>query len=943
MGLLFSTLPDDSSVIKHYGTKYHSGRYPYGSGDNPYQHDGGKFRDTVKGLRETINPVTGKKFTDTEIAAQLKMSTTQLRARYSVSTASFKAAQIARAIELYDSGIKNYTEIASKMGVSPNTIKNYLDPTMAERVNKTQEIVDILKDQIDKKKYLDVGVGVEYQLGITNTKLKTAVAQLEDEGYVKDYLRIPQANNPGRFTSMQVLHKADVDYSTLYKNRDKIQSVLDFYKDTNDGSIKKIQKYVGIDPKRVRVKYAEDGGIKKDGVIEIRPGVQDLSLGSDRYAQVRIAVGDTHFLKGMAIYNDNLPPGVDIVFNTNKHKGTPMMGDDKNNTVLKLLKESDSMPFGSVVRQRFYDDPNGEYVDEKTGKKQSLSAINIVNDDTDWGKWKTDISSQMLSKQRPEVAKRQLDLTYASKKAEMDDIMSIPNPVLRQSLLQSFADDCDSSAVHMSAMGFSRQASHVILPIDSLKDDEIYAPNYKNGEEVILIRHPHGDIVEIPVLKVNNKNPEAKKVLGQAAHAVGINANVAQRLSGADFDGDTAIVIPTAGQKFKTSRDVPASSKLHQLKDFSTTESYPAYEGMPEVGPKTDGFQKQMQMGIVSNLITDMNVKGATEDERARALRHSMVVIDAEKHNLNWKQSELDNDIKGLKAKYQGGANRGASTVISKATSTQYVGVRGNKWHVRNAYDIDPETGKKNFTYYNETYTDKNGKVKERTTKSTKMYETEDAFKLTSGGSKDAANPAIEKVYATYANQMKTLANQARKESLNVENFKYNPSAKETYRGEVDSLNAKLNIAKKHAPQERKAQLMTDTIMKAMLEENPSLYEDKSKRRKVTAQVLNEQRDRCGGKKERILITEKEWEAIEAGAISKSKLLDIINNTDTDVIKGYATPRTSSELTKGQLAQAKAMLAVIDSNGNTRYTQEEVAERLGVSRSTLMKAINGKK
>lgn len=928
MDVLFSTI-DSQNVLKHYGTKYHSGRYPYGSGDNPYQHDGGRFRDTVRSLRDTINPETGKKFTDTEIAKQLGMSTTQLRARYSVSTAAFKAEQIAKALDYYDSGITNYTEIASKMGVSPNTIKNYLDPKMAERVNKTNEIADILRDQIDKKEYLDVGFGVEQQLGITNTKLKTAVAQLEDEGYVKDYVKIPQANNPGKYTYVQVLHKPGVDYNTLVENRDKIQSILDFYSDDGGNTFKKIQEYVSVDPKRVQINYAEDGGIDKDGVIELRPGVDDISLGSDRYAQVRIAVGDTHYLKGMAVYNDNLPPGVDIVFNTNKHNNVPMMGEDKNNTVLKPLKDSDSMPFGSVVRQREYTDENGE-------TKQS--AINIVNDDTDWGKWKKEISSQMLSKQRPEVAKKQLDLTYQSKLAEYEDIKSISNPVLKQKLLQTFADDCDASATHLSAMGFSRQASHVLLPVNSLKDNEIYAPNYKNGEEVILVRHPHGDIVEIPVLKVNNKNPEAKKLLGNAKHAVGINSNVAGQLSGADFDGDTAIVIPTQGQKFKTSRDVPASSKLHELKNFSTTERYPSYEGMPEVSPK-NGFHKQLQMGSVSNLITDMNAKGATEEERARALKHSMVIIDAEKHNLNWRQSEKDFDIKGLKTKYQGGPNKGASTIVSRASSEERVGVRGNKWHMRDAYDIDPETGKKVFTYYNETYTDKNGKTQQRTTKSTKMYETEDAFTLTSGGSKDSANPAIEKVYATYANQMKSLSNAARKESLNTGTYRYSPSAKETYKNEVDSLNANLNIAKKHAPQERKAQIMTNKIMEAMIEENPSLKEDKSKRRKVTAQVLNEQRARSGGSKQRIPISEKEWEAIEAGAISKSKLNDILDNTDMDTVRKYATPRTTSGLTSGQLARAKAMLSVVDGNGNTRYTQQEVADRLGVSRSSLMKAL----
>ena len=48
-------------------------------------------------------------------------------------------------------------------------------------------------------------------------------------------------------------------------------------------------------------------------------------------------------------------------------------------------------------------------------------------------------------------------------------------------------------------------------------------------------------------------------------------------------------------------------------------------------------------MGDVSNLITDMTIKGANNDELARAVRHSMVVIDSEKHNLDVKASARDN------------------------------------------------------------------------------------------------------------------------------------------------------------------------------------------------------------------------------------------------------------------------------------------------------------
>ena len=50
-------------------------------------------------------------------------------------------------------------------------------------------------------------------------------------------------------------------------------------------------------------------------------------------------------------------------------------------------------------------------------------------------------------------------------------------------------------------------------------------------------------------------------------------------------------------------------------------------------------------MGKISNLITDMTLLGASEDKLARAVRHSMVVIDDEKHHLDYKQSEKDNNI----------------------------------------------------------------------------------------------------------------------------------------------------------------------------------------------------------------------------------------------------------------------------------------------------------
>ena len=891
--------------LKHYGTPqmfagdpHGSGRYREGSGENPYQH-GSNFL-------ARINEYKAQGLTESQIAKEMGMSSTQLRAKKSIENDARIAAEQARAVRLKDHGY-SVTQIAQIMGIPERTVYTRLDPTLKDRANRTTNTANILKEQVEQKKYLDIGKGVEHQLGITETQLKTAVAMLEEQGYKKVYLKVEQATNPGKYTSVKVLVKDDVPYSEVYKNRDKVMSPGGVYSEDGGRTWGHIQDPISIDSKRIMVNYAETGGSNKDGVIELRPGVKDISLGNSSYAQVRIAVDGTHYLKGMAMYNDQLPPGIDIRFNTNKHEGTPMLGS-KDNSVLKPIKADKDNPFGSTVRQLTGED----------GKV--YSACNIVNDDTDWGKWRKNLSSQMLSKQDPQLAKRQLELAYLQKKQEYDTICSYTNPAIKKQLLNSFASECDSDAVHMQAAALPRQQTHVILPLTTLKDNEVYAPNYKTGEEVVLIRYPHGGTFEIPRLKVNNNNPEGKKLLGTPKNAIGINSNVAARLSGADFDGDTVVVIPTRGQNIKT------TSPLEKLKDFDPKEQYRAYPGMPEVSPKT-GFHKQAQMGNVSNLITDMTIKGAPEDEIARAVKHSMVVIDAEKHNLNWRQSYEDNAIAALKEKYQGGKNRGASTLISKSTSDEHVPMRKDFIPER---DVDPTTGKKVYRYTGETYTNKKGKIVTRTEVSTKGAETDNAYTLASGYLETGHTTRIERIYAEHSNKLRALANEARKEYISTPNIKVNPSAKKTYSEEVKSLDAKLNIALKNAPRERQAQLIANSIISKKKKDNPDISKDELK--KIKDQALAEARSRTGTIKRsdrNIVITDREWEAIQAGAISNNKLQQILRNTDEDKLKERAMPRTD-KVQSSAIARARALIAA-------GYTQADAAEAIGISASTLNK------
>lgn len=885
--------------LMHYGIKRRSGRYPWGSGDDPYQHEKG-WLGHVKDLRS-------QGLTDKEIAQGMGMTTTEFRARQSIAKAEQRAADAAEALRLKNKGMSN-SEIGRRMGKNESTIRSLLDPALQVRATTTQNTADMLKENVERLRYIDIGKGVENYVGVSRTKLNTAVSLLEDEGYKVQYLKVEQVGNPGKFTTVKVLTSSDVTYSELYKNRDKVSMIDSKTNDRGETFMTKLglEPPVSIDSKRVMIRYNEEGGVEKDGVIELRRGVEDISLGKSHYAQVRIAVDGTHYLKGMAMYTDDLPEGVDIIFNTNKHEGTP-----KEKVFKELKKDKDGNidpdnPFGAEIKaggQRHYVDKNGE---------DRLSAINIVNEEGDWGEWKKSLASQMLSKQSPSLAKKQLDLAYSEMKDEYEEIMSLTNPVVKKRLLLAFADDCDASAVHLKAAALPRQASHVILPIPDMNENEVFAPKYSNGEEVILIRYPHGGTFEIPRLTVNNKQPTAKKVIGtDALDAIGINSKTAEILSGADFDGDTVLVIPTRGIKVKT------SNPLEGLKDFDPKEAYPKYDGMKVISNQT----KQIEMGKVSNLITDMTLQGATDDELARAVRHSMVVIDAEKHELNYKQSYVDNGIAELKEKYQGSKSGGAATLISKAKSPVYVDQR------KEGYRIDPETGERIYvntgSSYTKTTTNKNGETKTTTiirkTETTKMDEAKDAFELSSG-------TTMERVYANYANDMKALGNQARKSYAEAGSMKYEPSAKKTYQKEVDSLDHKLNEALKNAPRERQAQILANTVVETKKKDNPDM--DKDDLKKIKSQALAAARVRTGAKKAQVDITSSEWEAIQAGAITNNKLTDILDNTDLDRVKELATPRKINSITPAKLSRARAML-------NSGYTLAEVSEQLGISTSTL--------
>lgn len=936
-------ISSDEEVIKHYGVKRRSGRYPWGSGEDPYQHGSGDFLGRIEELKKQ-----GWKETPENIKKEFGLTTTQYRMEKAIAKDERRSLQVETAKRLKEKEGLGATEIGRKMGLPESTVRSLLDSKAEARMREARETADFIKSQIDKKGMIDVGTGVERELNISQEKLNQALYLLEREGYPIYKGGIPQATNPGQQTNQKVICPPGTEHKEIY-NYDKVHSLMEDNYISRDGGKTFEKKFTypeSLDSNRLMIRYKEDGGIEKDGLVELRRGVQDLSLGESLYSQVRIMVDKTHYIKGMAVYGDDkdFPDGVDVIFNTNKKKGTPALGP-KDNTVLKHIKDDPDNPFGSLIKDA---DQGGQYwYTDKSGQKK-LGLINKRADEGDWDDWADALPSQFLGKQSLNMAKKQLNLAKADKVAEFEEICSLTNPTVKKHLLNKFADECDSAAVHLKAAALPGQKYHVIIPVTSMKDNEVYAPGYDSGTKLALVRYPHGGTFEIPILTVNNKNTQAKKMIGTSSiDAVGINSKVAERLSGADFDGDTVMCIPTHDKKGKVK--ITSTPPLKGLEGFDPKVEYgpETYKGKNVKTMRNTGTE----MGKISNLITDMTLAGAGQDELARAVRHSMVVIDAEKHKLNYKQSEIDNDISSLRKKYQAHVDSdgkvrygGASTILSRSKGEVSVDKRQGSPHVNIEGDelYDPKKPKGSLVYKTAddvAYTVKkiNKRTGEVTTvtknkkqKSTRMAETDDANTLVS-----KAKHPMELVYADYANSMKSLANKARLESVKTGKIKYSATAKETYKKEVSSLNSKLNEALINSTRERAAQRKANAEVNAKRLANPDMKPSDVK--KASQQALSKARTELNSvsRKDRsINIDDKEWEAIQAGAVSENTLKKILNNTDIDNLRARATPRTTNNLSSAKINRIKALSA-------SNYTLSEIATKLGVSTSTVSKYLKG--
>ena len=992
----------DEEFLEHYGMPRRSGRYPWGSGEDPYQHEP-DFLSRVEQLK-----AKGWHETPENIKKEFGLTTSQYRIEKSICNDERKALDIARAKSLKEDGLST-SEIGRRMGVNESTVRGWFDQEQKARYNQSKATAEFLKKQVDQKRMIDVGKNTEFDLNVSREKLDTALYLLEREGYHVYGGRVPQPTNKNQMTTLKVLAAPDVEHKEIFQY-DKIQTINDYIsRDGGDSYEKKYHYPASLNSKRVKVilkdEIGPDGfkGDDLDGVIQIRRGIKDLDLGNSRYAQVRILVDGNKYLKGMAVYSDNIPDGYDVVFNSNKKT---------REDAFKSIKNDPDNPFGAAIKpnteggQYWYDPKTGQHVSANT-KGAKLGLINKTREEGDWSEWKDSLPSQFLAKQSKTLAQKQLNLAKATKEAEYDEIMSLTNPTVKKYYLEKFANECDKAAVDLKAAALPGQKTHVILPINTLKETEVYAPQYKDGIKVALVRYPHGGTFEIPILTVNNKDKAASKIIGKdAIDAVGINKKVADRLSGADYDGDFVIVIPTHDPKGKVK--ITSTPELPGLKGFDT-KLYKYDEIRTDKNGKEHYYRNgkefkimkntNTQMGIVSNLITDMTIQGASNDELARAVRHSMVVIDAEKHKLDYKQSYVENNISQLQRKYQpkfdkdGNVIRGggASTIFSRAKGEiqidkrkgqAKINIKGKSWYdpskpegsliytkaddkdlyyaldkydkktgVRTLYTTDGRQIKYNTTsnedikkYAPVMRKDKNTgevyftnpggsikyKTKARTQAITNMSNTDDAMTLIS-----SYRHPKEILYAEYANSMKALANKARKSMVSTGNLKYDPNAKKIYAKEVSELEAALNNALKNSVKERTATRLAASEIKERKRTQPDLKSEDI--RKLSQRSMSKYREQVGAatRRERnIIITDRQWEAIQAGAISENKLKSILANSDPDSLRQKAMPRKTSGLTNAQISRIRAM-------NNSNFTINQIAEKMNVSPSVVSKYLKG--
>ena len=144
--------------LEHVGIERRSGRYPWGSGENPKQRN----RDFLGFVEKLEKQGVSEK----DIADGYGITIAHLRARRTAAVNEKRRDDIDLASRLADKGMSNVA-IGQRMGVSEATVRNLRNPKMKERADVLSVTTDMLRAQVDKKRFIDIGAGVENDLNLS--------------------------------------------------------------------------------------------------------------------------------------------------------------------------------------------------------------------------------------------------------------------------------------------------------------------------------------------------------------------------------------------------------------------------------------------------------------------------------------------------------------------------------------------------------------------------------------------------------------------------------------------------------------------------------------------------------------------------------------------------------------------------------------------------------
>lgn len=209
-----------SDMLMHYGVGWDdnppgigSGRYPHGSGENPNQHmENMSLADQKSALM--------KKFKDEAYVATILGYKNTSELRNAIHAEKNKAEQektdAIRALYFdKNNPIISPTKISRITGIPEPTVRSYIKKFGKKtKLQQNVEIENQLKALVDEKKCIDVGSGVEYALGITETRKDKILAELQEQGYtVLNYYQKQLAT--GKNTTVQMLCPPETTYEDM--------------------------------------------------------------------------------------------------------------------------------------------------------------------------------------------------------------------------------------------------------------------------------------------------------------------------------------------------------------------------------------------------------------------------------------------------------------------------------------------------------------------------------------------------------------------------------------------------------------------------------------------------------------------------------------------------------------------------------------------------------